>query len=90
MTAAEKAAIQKGLYLGFVYVNHPTAPAGTVVLQSPEAGTAWRKGEKVVVNVSTGPATLTVPKVTGSTLSEAYSKAKSAGLELVVVEYVAS
>jgi beta-lactam-binding protein with PASTA domain len=50
------------------------APAGTVVAQDPPARTRIAEGERVRLNVSTGPgevAPLPVPDLTGSRAAEA-------------------
>ena len=49
-----------------------------------------RKGDQVVLTVSKGPASLTVPTVTGMTLTDAIAVAKASGLTITVVEYVVS
>lgn len=46
-------------------VAHPTAPAGRIVDQSPRGGAAIRRGRRVTVVVSGGPAAGAVPDVAG-------------------------
>lgn len=90
VTAAERSAIRAGLGIEIVQINHATIAAGTVIMQSPESGTALSKGESVVVTVSKGPASLTVPVLTAKSMNEAIALAQSVGLTLTVVEYVVS
>ena len=90
LAKAERAATLNGLHMEVVEINHPTISAGTVIMQSPSEGTMLRKGDSVVVTVSKGPASLTVPKVVGQTHTDAITTAQSFGLTLTVVEYVVS
>jgi beta-lactam-binding protein with PASTA domain len=51
-----------------IVVRRPAQrPAGIVVSQSPGSGTQLKKGQNVVVNVSTGPVTVTKEKGSGQT-----------------------
>ncbi|HTQ68546.1 MAG TPA: Stk1 family PASTA domain-containing Ser/Thr kinase [Solirubrobacteraceae bacterium] len=69
---------------GFVPVvrNTPnsTVPAGIVIGTEPPAGTVDRQGSAVNVLVSTGPALITVPDLTGESLSSAQTAIANAGL----------
>ena len=87
---ARRAITRNGLKAEVVEINHPTAGAGIVVLQQPPADTALRKGDVVVLTVSKGPATQTVPRLVGQTRQEAQTTLKPYGLTLSVVEYVVS
>ena len=90
ITQAERSAIRQGLAVEIVEINHPNIAAGTVILQAPEAGTTMRKGDAIVLTVSKGPTSLSVPTVTGMTLTDAIATAQASGLTLTVVEYVVS
>jgi len=57
-----------------------TVPAGVVIGTEPPAGTVDRQGSTVTVLVSSGPALITVPDVTGETLSSAQAAIANAGL----------
>ncbi len=57
-----------------------TVPSGIVIGTEPPAGTVDRQGSTVIVLVSSGPALLTVPDVTGESLSSAQAAISSAGL----------
>ena len=58
-------------------------PAGTVISQDPQGGTATR-GDTVTIVVSRGPEEFEVPSVRGSTLDEARQALEEAGLEVEV------
>jgi len=57
-----------------------TVPAGVVIGTEPPAGTVDRQGSTVIVLVSSGPALITVPDVTGESLSSAQAAIANAGL----------
>jgi serine/threonine-protein kinase len=59
-------------------------PAGTVVQQSPAAGTPLTAGEVVTVDVSAGPAQVPVPDVTGLTINQAEAALTAAGFNVQV------
>jgi serine/threonine-protein kinase len=46
-------------------------PAGTILAQTPTVGTVVRKGSRVFVTVSTGPANVAVPSVVGKSQAQA-------------------
>ena len=54
--------------------------ADTVIDQTPKAGNRGYEGDTIYVDVSSGPATLEAPKLTGLTLEEATSAAAEWGL----------
>lgn len=68
----------------------PTIKAGEVILQAPQEGTTLRKNDVVVLTVSKGPSTQTVPKITNLTVSDAITTLSPYGLTLTIVEYVVS
>ncbi|HZE05238.1 MAG TPA: PASTA domain-containing protein, partial [Solirubrobacteraceae bacterium] len=59
-----------------------SAPAGTVVSQSPAAGTTQPKGSTVTIVLATAPATATVPSVVGDPTSGAVSALTNAGFKV--------
>jgi serine/threonine-protein kinase len=63
-------------------------PEGTVVGQSPSAGTRLRKGQAVTLEVSTGPAEVTVPDVTGLDEQSARAQLEAAGFSVQVTDEV--
>jgi serine/threonine-protein kinase len=56
-------------------------PSGTVIDQSPAAATSVATGSKVVLTISRGVDTVSVPALTGLTLDEALQKLQAAGLQ---------
>ena len=79
-----------GLTAEVVESTHPTIPAGIVIAQAPLEDTTLRKGDKVVLTVSKGPSSQTVPKIVNMTLEDATRTLKASGLTLSVVERVVS
>ncbi len=61
-------------------------PRGTVVSQSPAAGTRTDRGSRVELAVSKGSGLVDVPRVVGLSRGEAEAGLASAGLEVNVVE----
>ncbi len=57
-----------------------TVPSGVVIGTEPPAGTVDRQGSDVAVLVSSGPALISVPDVTGESLSSAQATISDAGL----------
>ena len=90
VTSAQRSASRAGLKAEVVEINHPSISAGTVILQAPEVDNTLRKGDTVVLTVSKGPATQTVPNITGMTVSDGIIAAQAYGLTLTVVERVIS
>jgi beta-lactam-binding protein with PASTA domain len=58
-----------------------TVPAGKVISTEPSADTEAQAGSPVTVLVSTGPAQVRVPEVTGQSEAEAKASLRAAGLE---------
>lgn len=65
-------------------VNHDSVPAGQVIAQTPEPGTALAEQKAVQLTVSKGPGDLEVPKVIGFTYSKAKSALEDRGLKVKV------
>ncbi len=61
-------------------------PKGTVVRQSPGPGTELRKGQAVLLTVSTGPARVSVPDVVGLDEESARQELEAAGFDVQVVD----
>lgn len=61
---------------------HPTVPRGVVVAQSPLAGQRLGPGAAVRLAVSTGPATVVVPDLTGLPFPSARELAERIGLQV--------
>ena len=88
--AAQKEIQKASLSLEETYINHPTIPQGTVVMQAPGEGTVLRKDDTVVLTISAGPASVETPKLVGMTTADAIALAQSRGLIATVVERVPS
>ena len=84
---AQRAITRSGLKAEVMEINHPSIASGIVVMQAPQEDTTLRKGDKVVLTVSKGPASQTVPKLVGMTRQDAQTVLKPYGLTLSVVEY---
>jgi hypothetical protein len=61
-------------------------PAGTVIEQVPRAGIELRKGERVRLTVSTGPADVAVPDVVGLDEASARQELAAAGFQVRVTD----
>jgi beta-lactam-binding protein with PASTA domain len=73
---------------GFVVTRADTQSdqaKGTVVAEDPPAGTNVSKGSKITLSVSSGPATMDVPDVTGQTAGDAQQILKGAGFKVATV-----
>jgi eukaryotic-like serine/threonine-protein kinase len=67
-----------------------TVPAGQVITTDPAAGTPAVQGNTVKVYVSTGPAPVTVPPVTGMTQADAQQALSDANLKNKVTKCLAT
>jgi beta-lactam-binding protein with PASTA domain len=82
--AAQRRLNSSGLKAGVVYVPSDE-PEGTVVSQSPEAGTAQKRGRRIQLNVSLGPnpgEQRAVPNVLGRDPATAKARLEGAGFEV--------
>ena len=82
--AAQRQLNSAGLKAGVVYVPSDQ-PEGTVVSQSPEAGTTQKRGARIQLNVSLGPSPgeqRAVPDVLGEDPAAAKAKLESAGFKV--------
>jgi eukaryotic-like serine/threonine-protein kinase len=62
-------------------------PQGTITGQEPAAGSVYQQGETVVVIVSSGPAEVNVPDVTGMTEAQATQTLQAAGFSAQVESF---
>jgi eukaryotic-like serine/threonine-protein kinase len=60
-------------------------PKGTVLDQSPDAGTFQNPGTTITLRVSKGPTTSTVPDVTSRTQSDAQAQLRASGFRVQIV-----
>jgi len=76
-----------GLLVTLAYVPNDQ-PLGTVVAESPQAGSSAQTGSHVTLNLSAGPSSAgsgSVPSLTGQSIPQAVSATKQAGLRLIFV-----
>ena len=57
---------------------------GTIISQSPAAGSPITKGEVVTVQVSNGPPEVSIPNVDGLSVREATQELEQAGFQVTV------
>lgn len=79
VATATSTLISDGLVIGTTHLVASSQPNGTVISTDPKAGKHVSKGESISLNVSLGKSTapVTVPDVTGQTLSNAESTLQS-------------
>ena len=83
---AQRAVTTAGLTVGTVTkAVSTTIPEGGVISSTPNAGTPVNPGSVVALQVSSGPARVTVPAVVGSTQETAQTALTSAGLTVGTV-----
>ncbi len=82
---AQTMARREGLNWQQTDINHETIPAGTVISQIPAADTQMEKGDSLLVTVSLGPASATMPDMTGMAYEDAATRLKERGFGSVVV-----
>jgi eukaryotic-like serine/threonine-protein kinase len=74
---------------GFAVARGPDVesnePKGTVVDQSPDAGTFQNPGTTIMLRVSKGPTTSTVPDVTSQSQSDAQAQLRASGFRVQIV-----
>jgi beta-lactam-binding protein with PASTA domain len=90
-TTAAAAIVAAGLTLGPVtHVTSATVPAGTIISQSPVAGTQVVPGTPVSLVASSGPPLVTVPDVSNLTQAAASAAITTAGLAVGTVTSASS
>ena len=62
-------------------IADPQVPAGKIVKQGPEADVPYEKGRSVLVQVSSGPGEVEVPKLAGLGLNKAKEELEKLGLK---------
>lgn len=82
---AQALARREGLNWQQTDINHESVPAGTVISQIPEADTQMEKGDSLLVAVSLGPATTTMPELSGMDYEAAAQRLKDRGFGNVVL-----
>ena len=81
---------EKGIIVDVVRQSDSNTPAGVVMLQSKEYQYPMKRGEHIVVFVSTGPEEQRVPEMTGKLLASARTEAEKYGFTVVVTQRVDS
>lgn len=81
-----------GLSTAITRAYSDTAPKGTVLSSTPEAGASLREGETVTLHISLGKQTLrlAVPDLFGKSETDAAARLRAAGLSLGSISYVSS
>ena len=87
---AVRIAQDKGLVVEVVRQSDPKVPAGVVMLQSKEYQYTMKRGDTLVIFVSTGPEQQGVPDIVGKSLAEAQAEAEKYGFTVLVTQRVAS
>ncbi|MBQ7520619.1 MAG: PASTA domain-containing protein, partial [Clostridia bacterium] len=77
---------EKGLKVEIVRQSDSNTPAGVVMLQSREYQYPMKRGDVLVVTVSTGPEKQGVPKVTGMSLAAAQAEAEKYGFRVLAYQ----
>jgi len=85
--AAQQWAQQHGVTLQTQQVQNSQAQQGTIISQTPAAGSAYRPGQTVTVQVSNGPALVNVPYVIGLNVNQATAELEAAGFQVLVDRY---
>lgn len=81
---------ESGLTVEVVRQSDDKVAAGLVILQSHEYQYKMKRGDVIVITVSTGPKEQGVPVLTGSSLQNARLEAEKYGFNLLVTQYVSS
>jgi eukaryotic-like serine/threonine-protein kinase len=79
-TAAEAAITSVGLEVGAVSTSVSTQTAGSVIAQSPRAGTSLPSGSKVSLTIARATTEVTVPSLVGQSEASASAALGAAGL----------
>ncbi len=78
----------KGLKVSINYVNNKVVPEGSVVSQSIEKGNQVKRGDVVVLSVSSGKPVIVVSDVCGYTKGQAKTELESSGFDVeILTEY---
>ena len=89
LSEADQILSREGLNNTPVYVNSEEYAAGQVFLQNPEAESVTRKGDMVLLTVSSGPAAVIMPDLQGAPYSEALSMLNGIGITQITIERTA-
>jgi eukaryotic-like serine/threonine-protein kinase len=84
---AEQWAQQHGVTLQQQQDQNSSQPQGTIIAQNPPAGSVYRQGQTVTVQVSAAPAQVNVPYVIGLTVNQATQVLEAAGFQVQVERF---
>ena len=79
---AERIAENAGFVPEWAYAYDETVTEGNVIAQTPNAGTAAKRGTAVVIRISQGSGRIVVPRLTGLAQAEAEQAALEEGLRI--------
>ena len=85
--AAQQWAQQHGVTLHTQQVQNSQAQQGTIISQTPAAGSAYRQGQIVTVQVSNGPNLVPIPYVDGLNVNQATRELEAAGFQVSVEDF---
>ncbi len=85
--AAEQWAAQHGINLQQQQDQNSQQPQGTITAQIPRPGSAYRRGQTVIVQVSAGPVLVNVPDPIGLTVAAATQLLQAAGFQVQVEQF---
>ena len=83
---ARKSLERAGLVPEFFRKSDPVVPQGVVMMQTPEMNTSVRKGDTVLLTVSTGPEDKKVPNLIGMTVEKAREELEKMGLTMMPLQ----
>ncbi len=83
---AESILNKKGLSVSVEYEKNDSVPENEVVKQSVPAGTSVKRGDKIILTISSGRETIIVSDVTGKTKNEAEDILTKQGFKVKVLE----
>ena len=84
VNTAQQWAQQHGVTLQQQQVDNSQAQQGTIISQTPAAGSAYRSGQIVTVQVANGPTLVPVPNVDGLNVNLATRELEAAGFQVQV------
>ncbi|MBQ7867971.1 MAG: Stk1 family PASTA domain-containing Ser/Thr kinase [Clostridia bacterium] len=87
---AQALARREGLNWQQTEINHETIASGVVISQIPEADTSMEKGDSLLVTVSLGPVSSTMPDMRGLDYSDAADRLKERGFGSTIAMKIVS
>jgi serine/threonine-protein kinase len=81
LQAAQQWAAANGANLSTQQDQNSQQPQGTITSQEPAANSLYQQGETITVNVSSGPAEIPVPDVSGLSVQDATQALQAAGFQ---------